>query len=327
MSSLPRAAQAQSDEADRLQAELAAPETPQDQSQEPEASPATPEPAPEPPVAEEPPASPEPEPAPPEDWEKKYRTLKGMFDKDVPRLNAQVRKLTSDLAAAAKAAELREPATPREAAPKLVTEKDAETFGDDLMDVVKRQAMEVVTAQTADMKAHIERLEAENAALKGQVTGVEERQITDTRQAYLSNLTAAAPDWQDINADQGFLDWCMQPDPLSGIVRQEFLNEAFEIGDVARTVTLLDAWRATQPAAPAAPRPNGRASELERQVAPGTSRSTAPAAQPNTGQQISANDVEVFYREVAQGKWTGRDTERVQREAEIDQAAAEGRLI
>ena len=323
--SLPKQVQAQMEEAERLERELHEAANPNPEPT-PEAEP-EPENAPEP-VEESAPAEPEatePEPEadpepPVEDntWERKYKTLQGMYNADVPRLRTEVAELKSQLETAISKLESTSAKDDKEPAQRLVTDKDVEDFGSDLVDLIKRQATEVAHAE-------IGRLEEENARLREQLTGVSERQGDIARQTYFSDLARLVPDYEEINVDQRFLDWLSEVDVLSGHQRQEYLNNAFNTFDVARTATLFNAFKeltgSTQK-----PQPKQPPKELARQVAPGTSKSSAQTIV-NTNEKIwSMSEIEGFYRDVARGVFKGNDAEQARIEAEIDLAVQQGRL-
>jgi len=149
-------------------------------------------------------------------WERKYKTLQGMFNAEVPRLKSEVADLKNQLSTAIARLDLASSEKPESKSTKsqrLVTDKDVEDFGGDLVDLIKRQATEVAQS-TLDEK--ISRLEAENADLRGQVTGVSERQGESARRDYFAQLERLVPDYEAINVDQGFMDWLSEVDMLSG---------------------------------------------------------------------------------------------------------------
>lgn len=314
MADLPAQVQAALDEAERIEQEMAAP---------------PPSPEPEPPPAPEPVIPPAPEPvAPPpatpatedvETWKAKYSTLQGMHRADVARLTAEVtglkatvEDLTAQLAAKPKV-------TPPASA--LVTDKDAEAFGDDLIDLIGRKASEVA----APLQQEIEALKAENASLKGTVTTVATGQTANNQQRYYKELGDLVPDFALVNADTAFLQWLAQPDPLSGEVRQALLEDAFGKLDVTRTAAIFDSFKQTLPPPPPAPVPPK--DDLHKQITPGSTRG-GPAALPDdpTAKTFSATEIEAFYRDLARGEYKGREAEATRIEKEIDLAISSNRV-
>lgn len=321
--SLPKQAQALAEEAERLEKELLEVATPS------EPTPTTDEPASEQP-AELPVADPletptvtesepeeEPEkPSEDETWERRYKTLQGMYNADVPRLRSEVSELTNKLNAAVARLESKAADPISDPDQRLVTDKDVEDFGSDLVDLIKRQATDVANAQ-------IGRLEEENARLREQLTGVADRQGDIARQTYFSDLARQVPDYEQINISPQFLEWLAEVDPMSGFSRQEYLNTAFNNYDVARTAMLFDSFK--QLTAPT-PQPKAVPKELQRQVAPGTSKASGNVTADANEKIWSMSEIDRFYKDVARGSYRGNDAEQARIEAEIDLAVQQGRL-
>ena len=150
---LPKQVEAQLKELEKLEQQIAesqkpAEPVPTDPAPNPDPAPAEPTPTPDPAPTEPKPVDPKPEPAEPvvseETWQQKYKTLKGMYDAEVPRLHSDLRELRSQVeslrrAAEAKPAEPVKPTTPE----KLVSDADVEAFGADLIEVQRKVAREV----------------------------------------------------------------------------------------------------------------------------------------------------------------------------------------
>ncbi len=320
--SLPKQVQAELEAAERLEQELLNAANPPEPTQDPEPQPepnADPEPQddPEPaPVNQDP--EPQPEPTKPSDdetWERRYKTLQGMFNAETARFKSEVAELKSELKEAI--SKLKEaPATPTEPQRSLVTDKDVEDFGGDLVDLIGRKAADVVNAKMA-------RLEEENARLREELGSVSEQQGEARRDVYFSSLERVVPDYRELNVDPDFLEWLSETDSLSGQPRQHFLNIAFESYDVERTAVLFNAYKDT--IAPA-PQPTVVPKELQRQVAPGTSKASSVASTPAAERVWKMSEIDKFYKDVARGVYKGNDAEQARIEAEIDQAVLEGRL-
>jgi len=259
-----------------------------------------------------------------ETWQKRYQTLQGMFNAEVPRLNAQVKELQTQLKETLEGLESIKKSEPQPEAPpkRLVTEEDVEAYGGDLLDLVKRQASEVFQQERAQLQKDLAVVQAENAELRKQLGGVAEKVGETDRRAYFLELEKEVPDYKAVNVDPAFMEWLAVVDPLSGLPRQTYLNAAYQQFDVARTAALFNAWKnETGKAAPAVKQVE---QELKRQVAPGTSRASAPQSS-NAGEKIwSMQDIEKFYVEASKGRYSRDEVARI--EAEIDAAVAAGRL-
>jgi hypothetical protein len=255
--------------------------------------------------------------------------LQGKYNAEVPRLSAEVKVLQAKLDTAtaeverlrATKAEAPKPKTP------LVTDKDVEAFGSDLIDVIDRKAREVAETMVGST---VSKFEDENRKLKDQLTGVTERQVSNDRKAYFTELAHQVPDFEALNVDQGFMDWLAAVDPLSGFPRQEYLNKAWTEFDANRTAALFNAYKqlkAPAPAvlaAPATPQDQAR-QQLQRQVTPGKSKlADIPPGAPS--KIWTTQEIERFYADVRRGVYHGKDAELAQVESEIDQAVAQGRV-
>ena len=133
---VPEAVQRQAAEVEALEAEIATQETPPEP------------PAPEPPV--------DPPPAPPaaaEDWQHKFQTLQGKYNAEVPQMRNQITALTQQIENLKAAPPATPPAAPAPEPPraKLITDEDTETYGDDLIDLMRRIARETDAGERAKL--------------------------------------------------------------------------------------------------------------------------------------------------------------------------------
>lgn len=322
---IPTQVQRQAAEAERLGQEQAAlraapePETPAEPEATSEVSEPTPGPTPAPPVATD----------PEETWEQRYRSLQGRLSYEKSQHAAQVSDLKTQLAElSSKLDKAVTPPAPQPQPVKTLSDKDVETFGEDLVDLVRRGAHEAVVQAEAPLKEKIGRLEAENDQLKAQLSGVSERQGKSDLDKYMDRLREKVPDFDQVNVDPRFLTWLEAVDPLSGHPRQAYLNTAYQNMDADRTAALFNAWKqtVTPPSAPVAqPATPAKTPEVARQVAPGRSRGTTPPPAANPNEKIwSTAEVEQFYREASQRKYSPDEQARI--EAEIDLAVQSGRV-
>lgn len=271
----------------------------------------TPAPAPAPVAAPTTPQTPE------ATWEHKYKTLQGMHNRNMEAfrqraeaLEAQVASLSQQLEAA------RKPSTPP--APPEDTTKDAEVFGTDLVDMVKR----VVNSAFGGLAQQFnERLSAVESHLQG-TTQVVARTAEDQ---FLARLSAQVPDYEQVNQDADFLAWLAEVDPIYGLPRQAALTAAADARDANRVAGIFLAFKATQTPPPAPTPVPTPAASLERQVAPRAGAS-APAA-PSTKPVYTSAQVDAFYRDVRRGVYRGREADAQRIEDQFNEALAEGRIV
>lgn len=315
---LPRQVEAQLRELEALEKQLAEGQTPA--PAEPTPTPAEPPQDPQPAPAEPKPVEPTPTPTEPvvaeEKWEQKYKTLKGMYDAEVPRLHADLRDLKAQVDNLRKASETKpvEPAKPA-AAEKLVTDADVEAFGSDLIEVQRKVAREVA----AEFRGELDAMRAENEKLREQLTSTG-TQVSEA--SFEQRLYRMVPDFEAVNADPKWIAWLNEVDPLLRAPRSSVAQQAFNRGDaegVAHYVAMFK--KSVAPVEPTA----DKTTELELQIQPNRSAtSTPPTSQ--KGKVYTNADIEKMFRKATDLSVKGRSDEAKKLEAEIDAAFMEGRV-
>jgi hypothetical protein len=315
---LPKQVEAQLRELEALEKQLndAQNPAPADPAPNPAEPPQDPQPAP----AEPKPVEPTPTPTEPvvaeEKWEQKYKTLKGMYDAEVPRLHADLRDLKAQVDALRKAAETKpvEPAKPA-VAEKLVTDADVEAFGSDLIEVQRKVAREVA----AEFRGELDAMRAENEKLREQLTNTG-TQVSEA--SFEQRLYRMVPDFETVNADPKWIAWLNEVDPLLRAPRATVAQQAFNRGDaegVAHYVAMFK--KSVAPVEPTA----DKTTELELQIQPNRSAtSTPPTSQ--KGKVYTNADIEKMFRKATDLGVKGRVDEAKKLEAEIDAAFMEGRV-
>lgn len=273
------------------------------------------------PVGNEPPAGDH------ETLEQKYRTLQGKYNAEVPRLHAENKSLANRLTSLEQllASAPPPPAAPTTTPQKLITDKDIEDYGDsvDLMRRVSREEDFAVQAKIDELTSLVRQLQSNVVPRLDQVTT---RQAQTDEQQFWSELAAAVPNWQATNNDADFQSWLLEVDPLTGITRQTYLDDAQRNLDVQRVIKFFTLWSGISGAPPARTAKPSAASELEAQVAPGRSRSTS-APNSTRGRTYTPLDIKAFFADVTAGKYRGREAERNTLEHDIFAAQREGRIV
>lgn len=288
-------------------APVAPPVAPVQPAEATQVQPQAPEPVAVPPAA--------PPPPPPEDWEHKYRTLQGVHNAHTRDLKQRIGDLEAHIAQLAAAAKTVPPATPPVSE---VNPQDAETFGQDLVEMVRRTAEGMSGSATKELQGRI-------AQLEQQLAGASAVASKTADEVFYERLEQMVPDWETVNQDEGFLAWLAEIDPLFGAPRQSALTSAGNARDVSRVAAVFKTW---QDQTPAKPKPSAR---QEPQVSPHSSGNGAAQLSPEAaaGQKsvITIQAVEAFYKDVQRGLWRGRDQEMAQQEAVINAALAENRIV
>lgn len=328
---LPRNVQAQVDAADALLA--AANPAPENVSAAPAledlAKLQAPNPELSPPVPTTPaasaPAETAPTPPPPAQhdvWEQKYKTLQGLFNKEVPALQQQVRELAQTGQQNAQQLEALRQAQQAPAEPKKpeVDSRDVESFGSDLVDMVQRVTQKQLWDVTQKLDAVVATLDQRFKQIEHEVQGTTQSVAITAEESFFNRLTKQVPNWEAINASDAFLAWLGVEDPVYGAPRQTGLDAAQRSLNADRAAAVFRAFEATQTATPT-PKPNA----LDKQVSPRAVATPEPTAQ-TEAPMLTQKQITDFYGDVSRGKYRGRDVEAQRIEQVINQAIAEGRV-
>jgi hypothetical protein len=302
---LPKSVQRELDAAEALQAQLVAP-TP--------AAMETPEAHAQPVVTAPPPA-----PAPSDEWEHKYRSLQGKYSAEVPSLMAKNKSLEAQVTALAQQVQALATAQQQAKPPEkpVIDPRDVEQFGADLVEMVKRNSEASIIAARREFAEAASALDKRVAALEGSVSGVVEESAQTKEQRFYKELEEKVPDWRQINETPTWLRWLDVVDPVYGVPRQVALTAAHERLDYDRVIGIFKLFK-EQVAVPPT---------LENQVAPRTTNTAPPTTVPGQPKFITSREIEKFYRDQARGVYASNPAEEARIAAEIDAAAAEGRVI
>ena len=261
----------------------------------------------------------------------KYKTLQGMYNAEVPRLHHQNRDLQQrlqnmeQLLASLSASQTSTPAATVET--RLVTDKDVEEYGEslDVMRKVTREELANVAQRIASIEDAIRQMQSH---VVPQVQAVAQRQQVTAEQQFWADLSAGVPNFKQVNDNPDFQTWLLESDPLTGITRQTYLEDAQRVLDARRVVSIFRTWlESTGQAAVAHSTGHTKSSELEKQVSPGRSRSTGTPATTNQAKTYSPQDIQKFFNDVRAGKYKGRDQERARIERDIFAAQRENRIV
>jgi hypothetical protein len=259
----------------------------------------------------------------------KYRTLQGMYNAEVPRLHQQNREMQQRVQQMEQLLASMTAVNPQNSAPvaeRLVSDKDVEEYGDsiDMMRKVTREELGAVAQRIAGLEATLRQMQVN---VVPQVQAVAQRQQVNAEQQFWSDLSTTVPNFRQINDNADFQSWLLESDPLTGVTRQTFLDDAQRSLDSRRVVNFFRAWlESTGQAAVAQSTGNSPAAELEKQVSPGRSRSTGTPATTNQGKTYSPSDIQKFFNDVRSGKYKGREQDRSRIERDIFAAQRENRI-
>lgn len=315
MADLPKAVQQQVEAAEALLAASNQPQSPEAQA-EASTTPAAPQTAPTTAKAQEP-AQPQPQD---DAWERRYRTLQGLFNSEVPKLQQQNKELSAKLQdAIARMDKLaQQPAQAPQPQSLEADPKDVDDFGSDLVEMVQRQTQRAITSIAAKVDSVVASFEARLKVVEQQLKGTTQTVAYTAEEVFFNKLAAVVPDWEQINSSDAFLQWLADVDPVYGQPRQAALTAAQSNLDVARVAAVFNAFKGAQP------KTSKAQDALAKQVSPKTAASVAPT--PTEKTIVTQAQIQAFYKDVATGKYRGRDAEVAQFEAVINEAIAEGRV-
>lgn len=269
-------------------------------------------------------------------WKQRYKSFKGQADAELGRMNQRVKEAeqrSSQLEQTLQSfqqklealeANKQQEAERQQAQEYQVTPDEIETYGQDLIDVQRKVAHQVLNDARKVWDVERQSLLNRIEELQQSVGNVSQSVGNTVKQQFYSQLAQAMPDWQARNEDPGFLEWLSQPDEFSGVQRQMILNHAADQNDVDRVVRIFQSYKAT-PGQAESPAPT-RQKELERQVSPSRARGSGASPQADQrGKKVwSQAEIGNFYDGLARGRYSQEDATKI--ESEINHAVAEGRV-
>lgn len=316
---LPKAIQAELEAAEaiekQLAAEAAAPEGNTDPAPAEPAQPSAPESAK---VTEPTPQSTDGEE---ESWKRRFETLTGKYNAEVPRLHQQLKDQRSEFEQLRQELEAMkvkptEPEAPKE---QLVTSNDEETFGSDLIDVMRRVTREGLDALSNRLAKLEQRLDAV-AELPKQMEQVVKHQVQTEEQRFWAAVEALVPDWTQVDTDPRWVEWLGLTPDYALVTYRELAQDAIRAGHPDKVANLVNAWKASV-GITTEPSKSDTKQELARQVAPSKSNASAtPAAK----KIWTGAEYERAYDPRLSAEMPESEIEALQAEAEL--AYQEGRI-
>lgn len=315
MSALPKAVQAQLDQAEALQAQLSSEAAPEAGNPVDLKLVETPVEQVEPTQVQETQVT---QQTPSVDWEQKFRVIEGKYRAEIPRLLDQNRELSDRLDNAIKAMEAKAQEPQKEA--KLVTDADVEAYGADLVDMVRRASREEFDSLA---KKLVEKLEQRFGQVVEQVAQTEQRVVKSDTDKFWDAVLKTVPEFEAINNDPRWFAFLDARIPGTRFTRRATAEDAIKSLDDQSLIEQLVAFKETiAPPVEEAQKPAKAKQNLNAQVAPSTSRAstpTEPTGQIWTGDQYAAA---LDHRQLQ--RISREEYERNVAEAEL--ALAEGRV-
>jgi hypothetical protein len=161
-------------------------------------------------------------------------------------------------------------------------------------------------------------MKAENEKLREQLT-MTGSQVSEA--SFEQRLYRLVPDFQAVNADDRWIGWLNEVDPLLRAPRKSVAQEAFNRGDAEAVAHYIGMFKAS--VAPAE-QPSDKAAELEKQIQPKRSAATAPVSQ--QAKTYTDSQIQKMFLTQVELSSRGQREEALKLEAEIDAAYREGRV-
>lgn len=262
------------------------------------------------------------------EWARRYNSMHGRWqasERSRAAMEVQMTELGQELVRTQNMLQTRPAPQASQAAPvhnNLITEEDRASYGDDLLDVMRRTAQATVAPE-------LEALRGENARLTQRVQNTGRRELFAT-------LDQSLPNWRVINQDTRFKAWLRLPNIYTGDLRGNMLKAAVDGAQAPKVLALFKDFlaeaTATGQMASAAPAeqhqaPHTPALDLETLAAPGRARPASGDSQLPADKKIySRADISKFYDEKRRGLWANRLPDAQAFENDLTAAQREGRI-
>lgn len=230
----------------------------------------------------------------------RWRVLQGMIDKK----DSEVENMRALLVQLSQKAE-----TPKtETQSQLVTDRDAEAFGDDHVDLGRRIAAEVFDSRIRAVMDKIARLEQS-------ITGVGEMTAKTSAEVFDDALTRQVPNWRQVNVDPAFIAWLQEEEGFTGKTKLDLLTDAYSKGDLNRTARFFKAYEAATGAPAHIASVASAKDNVTKLIAPGKSRSAAtPLVQGNNAQIWTKDDISRLYDDKRNGRINQEEFDKYERD-------------
>jgi len=249
-----------------------------------------------------------------EDWEHKYRVLKGKYDKEVPRLHKEIKQLRREKEELYRRLELLERVVSMQKQQSETPQAPQVEEEDEEIKKFKEDYPEIYRA--------IERI------LQKKVLSKVEKELGDlsknvTEQQFYAQLTSLVPEWRELNTDPDFLAWLQEEEGDTGLTRHQLMLSAYEQGNAPAVAKFFKRYLAQQR--------NNDSEPVEKKPAPATKnvapphRKTSSSVREGAKKIFKESEINEFYRLCALGKISPEQREKM--EKEIIDALVEGRVL
>ncbi len=250
-------------------------------------------------------------------WRAKYNTLQGMFN----RLNEEVKELKEQ-----GRGEKPDAQVPKDdgVSDQLVNQL-VEEFGTENTQVIKK-----LIALEAE-KIAAKKLEEQFKPVQDRIERVEKTQVQSETDRFFTALSAAVPDWKQINGwgpdaieqQPKFAEFLDKIVPATDYTFNDLLQHHYQTGNAAKAAEIFKIYKASQETEAVKPKGTG----AEQYIDPGkTQKGTTPPTDAQQKKTYSLDEIDKFYDSVTKGTFRGTYEERESLDREYHQAIIEGRV-
>lgn len=269
-------------------------------------------------------------------YEHKWRTQQGIvaaLNTKLSQADQRIQSMEQVIAMMQQAAPVNQPAPVERQ--QFITDKDREEFGEDTVDLALRAARQ----ENSELRGELDNVYGAMGQLRDQLFALQQQvvpavqrvthnQQRSANQEFVGALTSQVPNWEQVNSDPRFHEWLLSPDPMTGIVRQVYLEEAHKSFDLARVVAVFRAFIGGSATGAPSQVSGGRkapSGDLQSQIAPGRSLA-APAPSANEARKWSRAEIQKLYDDKLRGRYAGKEAEFTALERDVFAAQSEGRV-
>lgn len=259
----------------------------------------------------------------------KYRTLQGKWDKEVAPMRERltfleqyVREIQNELVVARSATP--SPGTsPQGEAPSFdlsdlsptdlgISEEELDQYGPEYFDMLKRMSGSIAQRMVAPVI--------------GKVQQVESKAQTVSVAALYAEMDGLLPGWRELDNRNDWKRWCLEEDPVTGVVRQAYISQLIQQGNAPKLVGIMREFIRQRSAQGAGNNGTAKVVPLSTQVTP--NRRTAPVDAPKKakGKVFTRKEINDFFTAKAGRRLLMTPDEAARYEMEINKAVAEGRV-
>lgn len=231
-----------------------------------------------------------------DDWEHKYKVLKGKYDKEVPRLNKELRMLRQEkenisqrmalleqVVAEVMSRSSRQSSAPAE--PVIEEDEDVKRVKSDYPEIYNAVTKLVEKKLTREVRPELDQVKA-----------------TTAQSAFYGRLDTLLPEWRAINSDPEFLEWLSQPsDELPTKTKHQLLMIAFNEGDANAVASFFRRFISSTKRTSDGEEVTAVKTQAEKSVAP-PYRKTAQSGKESSKKIYTESEIKQFYTDLALNK-------------------------